>query len=124
MASTTTIASSTTIPIDNTNANNVSVLIVKPKGIKKINVPINDTGIAKTGIKVARQFCKNRNTTITTNASASTNVIITSLIEASTTVVVSSGTIYSTSLGKLFLSSSSAFITPSLVASAFAPGAR
>src|SRR5688572_19227279 len=118
------MASSTTIPIDNTKANNVSVLMVNPKGMKKIKVPISETGIANTGIKVARQFCKNKNTTITTNANASSKVITTSRMEASTTVVVSKGTMYSTSLGKLFLSSSSVFMTPSLVASALAPGAR
>jgi len=51
------MASSTTIPIASTNAKRVRVFIVKPKGMKKMNVPINDTGIASNGINVARQLC-------------------------------------------------------------------
>ena len=86
------MASSTTIPIANTNANMVSVLMVKPKGIKNIKVPMRDTGIARTGMSVALQLCKNKNTTSTTNVKASSNVITTSLIEAFTTETVSNGT--------------------------------
>jgi hypothetical protein len=56
-----------------------------------MKVPMSETGIASTGISVALQFCKNRNTTITTSVSASSNVIITSSIEAFTTETVSSG---------------------------------
>ena len=65
--------------------------MVKPKIVKKVKVPIKDTGIASTGIKVALQFCKNKNTTNITSASASRSVTITSLIEACTTDTVSNG---------------------------------
>ena len=85
------MASSTTIPIASTNAKRVSVLIVKPKGIKKIKVPIKETGIANKGISVALQFCKKRNTTNVTKTNASIKVWITSLIETFTTETVSSG---------------------------------
>jgi len=34
----------------------VSVFIVNPKGTKKMNVPRIDTGIARRGIIVVRQF--------------------------------------------------------------------
>jgi len=85
------MASSTTIPIANTKPNKVKVLIVNPKGKKNAKVPIIDTGMANTGIKVARQLCKNTNTTIVTNTSASSNVSTTSLIDTSTTETDSKG---------------------------------
>ena len=58
--STTTIASSTTIPITSTIAKRVSVLIEKPKAQRPAIVPIRDTGTEIIGINVARQFCKNK----------------------------------------------------------------
>src|ERR1700709_1327971 len=80
-ASTTMMASSTTIPMASTKPNMVSVLMVKPNGIKKQKVPNMETGIASTGIKVDRQFCKKRNTTKATSASACSNVFTTSFID-------------------------------------------
>ncbi len=80
-ASTTIIASSTTIPIASTKANKVRVLMVKPSVLNKINVPIKETGIANNGISVARQFCRKRSTTMTTNNNAINNVFTTSFIE-------------------------------------------
>src|SRR6185369_6946151 len=85
----------------------------KSKKNEKNNVPINETGIARTGINVALQFCKNRKTTITTSKSASVKVCTTSLIEAFTTVAVSSGMEKSISLGKDFFNSAKAAITAS-----------
>ena len=69
----------------------VSVLMVKPRGIKKINVPIRETGMASTGISVARQFCKKRNTTNITSTKRYQQCVTTSLMEAFTTDTVSSG---------------------------------
>ena len=57
--SSTTIASSTTMPIASTMPNSVSVLIEKPNSSMPANVPISDTGTASIGISVARQFCRN-----------------------------------------------------------------
>ena len=85
----TTMASSTTIPIDKTIAKSVSVFIEKPKRYKPANVPIRDIGTAMIGIKVARQFCKNKNTTSTTRSIASPNVLNTSFIDAFTKLLVS-----------------------------------
>ncbi|MCY1551968.1 hypothetical protein D9M68_883340 [compost metagenome] len=67
----------------------VSVLTVKPSGIKTRKVPIIDTGIASNGMRVALQFCRKRNTTNTTSNKASTKVCNTSSIEAFTTVAFS-----------------------------------
>src|SRR5262245_61139440 len=54
--STTTIASSTTIPIAKTIPNKVIVLMEKPSAYRPANVPINDTGTATVGIIVVRQL--------------------------------------------------------------------
>ena len=86
------MASSTTMPIASTIANSVSVLIEKPNAHSPAKAPISDTGTAIIGISVARQLCRNRNTTSSTSSAASKIVLITSLIEASTKRVVSNGT--------------------------------
>src|SRR3569623_3485538 len=92
--STTTIASSTRRPIDNTNPNMVSVLIEYPRIRKTQNVPSSTTGTAITGINVARQLCRKMNITTTTSAIASSRVFTTSSIESRMNFVESNG--YST----------------------------
>src|SRR6185436_6090030 len=82
--SSTTIASSTTIPIASTMPNSVSILIEKPNICMAANVPINDTGTASIGMTVARQFCKKISTTKNTRIIASISVLTTSLIETFT----------------------------------------
>ena len=89
--SSTTMASSTTIPVASTIANRVSVLMEKPNRNRPAKAPIRDTGTAMNGISAARQLCRNTNTTISTSAAASSSVWMTSLIDASTTRVVSYG---------------------------------
>ena len=74
MFSTTTMASSTTIPTASTKANKVNKLMVKPKMLKKKKVPIMATGTDIAGIKVDLQSCKKTNTTINTKIKASINV--------------------------------------------------
>ena len=91
-ASTTTMASSTTMPMASTKPNSVSVLMVKPSGIKNVNVPTIDTGMASTGMSVERQLCRNRNTTTTTSSRASSSVCTTSLMDTFTTLAASKGT--------------------------------
>ena len=49
------MASSTTIPTASTSPNNVSMLSEKPKACMTAHVPISDTGMATTGMSVARQ---------------------------------------------------------------------
>src|ERR1700751_1399389 len=79
--STTTIASSTTMPIASTRPNSVSVLIEKPSTYSAANVPTTETGTAINGMIEARQVCRNRITTSTTSRTASSNVVTTALIE-------------------------------------------
>ena len=119
--SNTTIASSTTIPIESTIAKRVNVLIEKPNIHKPANVPINEIGTAINGIKVARQLCKNKNTTSTTNTIASPSVFTTSMIEDLTKSLVSYGTSQSTPSGNLFLSSAIFSLMAFAVSSEFAP---
>ncbi|MNL65351.1 hypothetical protein D3C87_1896740 [compost metagenome] len=61
----------------------------KPNNKKKIKVPTIETGMANTGIKVALQDCRKKNTTNVTNSKASIKVWITDSIEAFTTEIVS-----------------------------------
>ena len=79
--SSTTIASSTTIPIASTMPNKVRVLIENPNSSIAASVPISETGTASMGMIVARQFCRNTNTTAKTSSIASARVLTTSRIE-------------------------------------------
>ena len=91
-ASTTTIASSTTMPMARTRPSSESTLIEKPSIGKKMNAPTSDTGTVISGISVARQFCRKMNTTMMTSATASNSVWTISLIPSVTGSVVSSET--------------------------------
>ena len=89
--SSTTMASSTTMPMASTSAKSVRVFMEKPTSHSPAKAPISDTGTAIIGISVARQVCRKRNTTASTSSAASKMVVFTSLIEASTKRVVSKG---------------------------------
>ena len=91
-ASTTTIASSTTRPIASTRPKSDSVLIEKPSSGKNAKVPMSDTGTAISGMSVARQFCRNRNTTRMTSTIASPASSAISLMPSVTGRLVSSRT--------------------------------
>ena len=82
--STTTMASSTTMPIASTRPNSDSVLIEKPKPSITAKVPMIDTGTATSGMIEARQVCRKIITTSTTSATASSRVWITDLIDSRT----------------------------------------
>ena len=88
-ASTTTIASSTTIPIASTNARSEIVLAEKPIANMTAKVPTNDTGTATIGTRVARSRPRNTNTTVATSTKASSKVVTTLWIDAVTKTVVS-----------------------------------
>ena len=88
-ASTTTMASSTTMPMASTRPNIESVLTEKPSIGKKMKVPMSETGTVRSGMIVARTFCRKMNTTSVTRISASTKVWTIDSIEASTAGVVS-----------------------------------
>ena len=72
--STTTMASSTTIPIARMRPNRVIMLSENPNASMIPKVPISEIGTAITGIRVARQFCRERNTTRITRTRASNKV--------------------------------------------------
>ena len=99
-ASTTTMASSTTIPMASTSPRSESTLMVNPSIGKKINAPINETGMARVGISVARQSWIKINTTKITSTKAMIKVITISLIPAVMGRVVSRPTSYLTLSGK------------------------
>ena len=69
--STTTMASSTTMPIASTRPNSDRLLSEKPNAAIRKNVPTSDTGIATMGMMAARQVCRNKMTTSTTRMTAS-----------------------------------------------------
>ena len=69
--STTTIASSTTIPIASTSPNSERLFSEKPINAMTANVPINDTGTSIIGMSVARQSWRKINTTMKTRMKAS-----------------------------------------------------
>ena len=73
-ASTTTMASSTTVPIASTRANSVNIFSEKPASCTIANVPSSDTIIEIDGISVAFQFCKKKYTTRMTSRIAITRV--------------------------------------------------
>ncbi len=89
--STTTIASSTTMPIASTIANRVIRLIPKPSIARAAKAPMMVTGTVVAGTSTARQSCTNTMITISTRAAAMNRVWYTSQIEAETKVVVSNG---------------------------------
>src|ERR1700752_3225274 len=79
--STTTIASSTTMPIASTSPNSDSALIENPNANMIAKVPTIDTGTDNRGMIEARQVCKNRITTSTTRATATRSVCTTASME-------------------------------------------
>jgi len=82
-ASTTTMASSTTMPMARTSPNIVRLFSEKPIAAMTPNVPMIATGTAISGIRAERQFCKNSKTTRATRAMASRRVLTTSFSDSS-----------------------------------------
>ena len=72
--STTTMASSTSRPMASTSANMVSVLMEKPATASTPKVPSSTTGMAITGMIVARQLCRKARITRKTSTTASARV--------------------------------------------------
>ncbi len=85
--STTTMASSTTIPIASTTASSDTEFAEYPIAFSTMKAPIRLTGTAMVGISVARKLPRNRNTTSTTSTNASTSVFCTSWMVSSTNTV-------------------------------------
>ncbi len=89
--STTTMASSTTMPIARMRPRSVSIFREKPNISITPKVPTSEMGTAIIGIRVARQFCNDRNTTRITRMRASTNVRYTWWMDSEIYVVMSNG---------------------------------
>ena len=87
--STTTIASSTTMPTASTRPNRLRLLSEKPSAANTANVPTSETGMATIGMIDARHVCRNRITTTTTRPTASRMVISTSCTDWAMNPVVS-----------------------------------
>ena len=64
MFSSTTIASSTTMPMASTSPNSVRLFREKPSAAMTANVPIKETGTSIIGRIMALQSCKNTSTTM------------------------------------------------------------
>ena len=73
-ASTTTMASSTTVPMASTSANSVRMLSEKPASMTMANVPSSDTQMDIDGMIVALKFCRKKNTTRMTRMMAMMSV--------------------------------------------------
>ena len=84
MFSTTTMASSTTMPMASTKAKRVRVLSEKPAAASTAIEPTSATGIARIGTRAARQVCRKTMITITTSTMAMPSDFSTSVIEALT----------------------------------------
>lgn len=87
--STTTIASSTTMPIANTRPKRETLFRLKPIASITANVPTMATGTAIIGIRVARQLCRKTSTTMPTSTTASSSVRTTSRTDSRMNGVVS-----------------------------------
>ena len=59
-ASTTTIESSTTVPMANTRANSVRMLMLKPNIDRQAKVPISETMIEIEGMTVLLKSCRKK----------------------------------------------------------------
>ena len=73
--STTTIASSTTMPIASTMPNSVDRLMVKPSAAMAAKAPMMVTGMVVAGTSMARQSCRKTRITISTRTPASIRVL-------------------------------------------------
>ena len=85
--STTTIASSTTMPIERTRPKRDKVFSEKPNIYMSANVPTKETGTATRGMIDARQVWRNSTTTMTTSTTASSSVMTTASRDAFTNTV-------------------------------------
>ena len=73
--STTTMASSTPMPIESTMANSVEKFTVKPSAHMAAKAPMIVTGTVVAGTSIARQSCRNTRMTISTSRPASISVL-------------------------------------------------
>ena len=84
MFSSTTIASSITIPTTRARASSVIVLSVRPSAEIRVNVAMIDVGIARAAIRVERQFHKKTSTTNAARIEPMMRCSCTAWVDAST----------------------------------------
>ncbi len=120
--STTTMASSTTMPMARMRPRRVSMLSEKPKMSMAPKVPMSEMGTAMTGMSVARQFWSERNTTRITSRRASKKVRYTWWIDSEIYVVMSKGMANDSPSGSVVSISASSFLTSLATSRALAPG--
>ena len=99
--STTTMASSTTSPTDNTMARSVRRLRLKPNTAMNNAAPINDTGIATSGTRAVRTDPMNRKTTTATIRIVSDHVLVISVSAFRMNIVLSQTSFMSISFGRV-----------------------
>ncbi len=87
--STTTMASSTRMPIASTTPNSVITLSDSPSAYRQATVPSSETGTTITGISVARRLPRNRYRIRNTSTVASASVVSTRHIERCTNCALS-----------------------------------
>ncbi len=119
--SSTTIASSTTIPIEIDRADSDTIFSVLPVAYRYMNEAISEIGIVIVMMSVARQRPRNMNTTIITNKSAyitvsTSEAIVLRMLSEVSTIMPSS-----TSEGRRFCKSGSIASTLSEICTEFAP---
>ena len=102
-ASTTTMASSTTVPMASTRAKSVRMLSEKPASETMANVPSSDTTMDMDGMMVALRFCRKKNTTSTTRMMAMTSVSTTSSLVIRVTNSRPAGIVFLTSSSMLLM---------------------
>src|SRR5271165_7412104 len=122
MFSITTMASSTTNPVEMVMAMSERLSSVYPNRYITANVPISETGTATAGMSVARPLRRNTNTTTMTRAMEISNVLSTSLTEARMVVVRSRTIVVSMPSGMDALIIGSCARTRSTVSMILAPG--
>ena len=123
MFSSTTMESSTIMPVASTSASRVSRLMEKPTSQIAATVPISARGIATVGINVARREPMKSQIVATTIATAMESVTTTSRTEPRMKVASSAMVVTSTS-SKRSLRRSTARVTPSEMSRVFARACR
>ena len=122
-ASTTTMASSTTVPMASTRANSVRILSEKPASLTMAKVPSSETMMEIEGIMVALKLCRKKNTTSTTRMmammSVSTTLWMAAKRKSSLVIIVTN----SSPAGIAFFISSHVLLMRAFTSVALAPGA-
>ena len=122
-ASTTTMASSTTVPMASTRANSVRMFSEKPASETMAKVPNSETIIEIEGMMVALKFCKKKNTTSTTRMMAMTSVSTTLWMAAKRKSSLVSSFTNSSPAGIVGFKSSYSLSMRAFTSVALAPGA-